>query len=240
VFLLQAYGKRRWRISGQQDLTLVEGMPLKILKNFQPEEEFVLEPGDLLYLPPHYAHDGIAVGECMTYSVGFRAPSYQELGEAFLQFMMESVDLPGRYADPDLKVASHPAEISSAMLERIAEQLAKIRFTKDDVTIFLGEYLSEPKMNVFFDRPRRRLSHTAFHEAARRRGIKLSCKTQMLYRGRHVFINGEAFVAAPHDKRHLILLADARSLAGREMDGISNDVREALYAWYEDGWLELA
>ncbi len=86
-------------------------MPLKILANFKPDEEFVLEPGDMLYLPPQYAHDGVAIGECMTYSIGFRAPSYQELGEAFLQFMADSIDLPGRYADPDLAPVKNPAEI---------------------------------------------------------------------------------------------------------------------------------
>lgn len=67
VFLLQAHGKRRWRISAQEDLTLIPDLPLKILANFRPEEEFVLEPGDMLYLPPHYAHDGVAEGDCMTY-----------------------------------------------------------------------------------------------------------------------------------------------------------------------------
>jgi len=97
VFLLQAHGQRRWQIGAQKDLTIVDNLPLKILKDFQPEQEFVLEPGDMLYLPPQYAHDGIALGECMTYSIGFRAPSYQELGEAFLQFMADSIDLPGRY-----------------------------------------------------------------------------------------------------------------------------------------------
>ena len=102
VFLLQAQGQRRWRISAQQDLEIVEGLPLKILSNFVADEEFVLEPGDMLYLPPQYAHDGVALGDCMTYSIGFRSPSYQELGEAFLQFMADSIDLPGRYADADL------------------------------------------------------------------------------------------------------------------------------------------
>ena len=92
----------------QKDLSLVEGLPLKILNNFKPQEEFVLEPGDMLYLPPHYAHDGVAEGECMTYSIGFRSPSYQELGEAFLQFMADSIDLPGRYADPDLDAGEEP------------------------------------------------------------------------------------------------------------------------------------
>jgi 50S ribosomal protein L16 3-hydroxylase len=239
VFLLQAHGRRRWRISAQKDLSLVEGMPLKILKNFQSDEEFVLEPGDMLYLPPHYAHEGVAEGECMTYSIGFRAPSYQELGEAFLQFMAESIDLPGRYADPELALPRHPAEISRAMVSNVASELTKVRFTDDDILIFLGEYLSEPKANVFFDRPSRPLALARFAKAAIKRGLALSRKTKMLYRNKHVFINGESFSAAPADRGTLTLLADTRGLNGEAVSGASQDVLEALHSWYQDGWLQL-
>src|SRR3546814_16481883 len=85
VFLLQAHGQRRWRISQQDDLTLEEGLPLKILKHFKAEEEFFLEPGDMLYLPPHAAHDGIAQGDCMTISIGFRAPTQAALACGMLE-----------------------------------------------------------------------------------------------------------------------------------------------------------
>jgi 50S ribosomal protein L16 3-hydroxylase len=240
VFLLQAHGKRRWRIGRQKDLSLVEGMPLKILRNFQPQEEFVLEPGDMLYLPPHYAHDGVADGECMTYSIGFRSPSYQELGEAFLQFMADSIDLPGRYADPDMALAKHPAEIPRDMLSAVAEQLNKVRFTEEDVTIFLGEHLSEPKHNVFFKGPAKPLTVGRFAEAIAKRGVALSLKTQMLYRGKHLFINGESFALGRADKLLLGALADERKLDGAALAGASADVMEALYTWYQDGWIELA
>ena len=239
VFLLQAHGQRRWRISAQKDLTLVEGMPLKILKNFTAEQEFVLEPGDMLYLPPHYAHDGVAVGECMTYSIGFRAPSFQELGEAFLQFMADSVDLPGRYADPDLVETRHPAEISRSMMSSVASELNKVKFTDDDVAIFLGEHLSEPKASVFFTPTARPLSLKRFAEAAGKRGVALSRKTRMLYRGRHVFINGESFSVGRSDRATLTLLADARMLDGATVSASTEDVMEALHAWYCDGWLTL-
>jgi 50S ribosomal protein L16 3-hydroxylase len=239
VFLLQAHGKRRWRIGPQKDMTLVEGMPVKILKNFKPEQEFVLEPGDMLYLPPHYAHDGIAIGECMTYSIGFRTPSFQELGEAFLHFMAESVELPGRYADPDLTVTKKPAEIDNAMLSRVAGALQSIDFTSDDIAIFLGEYLSEPKPSVFFDPPARAMNLSRFLQQAEKRGLKLSRKTRMLYRGRHVFINGESFVASTADKRPILKLADLRELEPEEISASTEDVRETLHAWYEDGWISL-
>ena len=239
VFLLQAEGQRRWQISEQEDLTLVDGAPLKILQNFAPAETFVLEPGDMLYLPPHYAHDGVAIGACMTYSIGFRAPTYQELGEAFLDFMVETIDLPDRYADPDLSPTAHPAEISKVMLSRITNELNKVRFTDEDIGIFLGEYLSEPKASVFFDPPLKEFSPAAFAQACAKRGIALSRKTQMLYRGRTIFINGESFDAGREDKTLLTALANARRLDGEALERASEDLRESLYTWYQDGWLVL-
>lgn len=240
VFLLQAQGQRRWSIGPQKDLTLVEGLPLKILANFKPNEEFVLNPGDMLYLPPHYAHDGIAIGDCQTYSIGFRSPSYQELGEAFLQFMADSIDLPGRYGDPELEATAKPAEIPRHMLNTITEEINKVSFTEEDITIFLGEYMSEPKHNVFFTGPAKPLTFGKFGESAAKKGLSLSRKTQMLYRGKHVFINGESFGVSRADKITLELLANNRALTGAELGQASDDVMDALYTWYQDGWIELA
>lgn len=239
VFLLQAHGQRRWQISAQKDLSLVEGMPLKILRNFKSEQEFVLEPGDMLYLPPHYAHDGIALGECMTYSIGFRSPSYQELGESFLQFMSDSIELPGRYADPELQISPQPAEIGTNMLNKVREELAKITLHEDDMAIFLGEYLTEPKPSVFFSSPEKPLTPKRFNQAALKKGVSLSLKTQMLYQAHHVFINGESFTVGDVDKAILMHLANQRFLHAEEIGLASADVLEAFCIWYEDGWLEL-
>lgn len=239
VFLLQAHGQRRWRISAQKDLTLIEGKPLKILRNFVCEQEFVLEPGDMLYLPPQYAHDGVAIGECMTYSIGFRTPSYQELGEGFLQFMVDTIELPGRYADPDLKPSKNPAEISGAMLDQVIGELNKIKFSKNDMSIFLGEYLTEPKASVFFDSPQPVLTPKKFSQSALKHGVRLSLKSQMLYLGKHIFINGESFAVGAADKTILSLLANQRHLTAEQLERASEDVLEAFCIWYEDGWLEL-
>ncbi len=239
VFLLQAHGHRRWRISAQTDLSLVEGAPLKLLSNFQAEEEFVLAPGDMLYLPPQYAHEGTAMDECMTYSIGFRAPSYQELGEAFLESMIDSIDLPGRYADPDLKPGKHRAEISNAMLSRVTAELNKVRFTQEDITIFLGEYLSEPKAHIYFDAPDADLTKTRFSQLAKKSGVKLSRKTQMLHRSNYIFINGTSFEVDASDLDILTLLANDRRLAGKTISSASPDLIEALHTWHKDGWLNL-
>lgn len=239
VFLLQAHGQRRWRISAQKNLELKEGLPLKILSKFKSEQEFVLEPGDMLYLPPQYAHEGTALGECMTYSIGFRSPSFQELGENFLQFMTDSIDLPGMYSDPDLTATKHPAEISKQMVQRIADELNKVRFDEEDIVAFLGQYLSEPKPQVYFDPQEKPLTAKRFAQAANKRGVRLSRKTQMLYSGNTVFVNGESFEITRADKTAIIALANDRQLTAVGVSKASQDVAEAFYAWYQDGWLEL-
>jgi len=238
VFLLQAHGHRRWRISAQEDLTLIEGAPLKLLKNFKAEEEFILAPGDMLYLPPHYAHEGVAMDECMTYSIGFRAPSYQELGEAFLESMIDSIDLPGRYADPDLKPSKHHAELGNAMLAQVTEEFNKIRFTKEDITIFLGEYLSEPKAHIYFD-PIEPLSKKVFIQRVKKSGVRLARKTQMLHRNNYIFINGTSFEVEDDDLTCLITLAEQRLLEAEQLPNASEDVMDAFHTWYHDGWLIL-
>ena len=95
VFLLQGHGRRRWRVGHQRDAALVEGAPLKLLRDFRPQQEWVLEPGDMLYLPPGWAHDGVALDPCMTYSIGFRAPAWQELAIHFLRFLEDRIELDG-------------------------------------------------------------------------------------------------------------------------------------------------
>ena len=120
VFLLQGTGHRRWQISTQADRELIEGAPLRILKNFHVQQEWVLEPGDMLYLPPHCGHNGIAEDDCMTYSIGFRTPAYQELAEQFLVYMQDRVHVEGMYADPKLKAPRHPSEIGPGRFPRDA------------------------------------------------------------------------------------------------------------------------
>ena len=106
VFLLQGIGRRRWRIGKQRDQRLIDGLPVRILADFRPTHEWLLEPGDMLYLPPEWAHDGIAEGECMTWSIGFRAFPEQELAEQFLMHLQDNVRLDGMNFAPFGKVIS--------------------------------------------------------------------------------------------------------------------------------------
>ncbi|MFZ9254691.1 MAG: JmjC domain-containing protein [Hylemonella sp.] len=232
VFLLQAQGRRRWRIARRFDPALRSDVPLKILANFQAEQEFVLEAGDMLYLPPHYAHDGIAEqGECMTYSIGFRSPARAELAQELLQRLAdqagEGLD-EQRYRDP-AQAATSAAALIPAALEEFARQ-SVMAALKDPHALAqaLGELLSEPKPQVWFE-PGRLLSG--------RRGVVLDRRTRMLFDDRHVYINGESFLAAGQDAQLMRHLANERCLATQEVARLSKEALGLLKVWCASGWL---
>ncbi|WP_431097111.1 JmjC domain-containing protein [Polaromonas aquatica] len=268
VFLLQASGRRRWKIGRQKDLTLQEGMPLKILQNFEPEEEFVLEAGDMLYLPPRYAHDGIAeapdrgggsggkAADCMTYSIGFRAPGRSEIAAELLHRLAEfsedrsrddseadpsaGVRSPSRpaslYRDPDQVATAAPAALppglaafaGQAVLDALKDPLA--------VACALGEYMTEPKSSVWFDEA----VHGWDADAARagQAGVQLDVRTKMMYDTNHVFINGESYRAKGSDAVLMHRLADQRCLSPRELRKASVSAMTLLGDWHDAGWLQ--
>jgi len=247
VFLLQVHGKRRWRIGAQRDLTLQEGLPLKVLAHFEPDEEWVLEPGDMLYLPPHIAHDGVAQGECMTCSIGFRSPSTAELTSQFLYYLAErgapaalGDAAPTLYRDPQQPAVEHPAELPPALVERVASLLAKVRWSDADVSSFVGTWLSEPKPNVVFDPPERPLDEARFVAQATKHGVALDRRTILLYDARSYFLNGERYVLR-HLRKWLPSLADDRRMEGIRFVTLSHDssVTALLHEWYCAGWIRL-
>ena len=237
VFLVQARGRRQWRIGAQHDLELAPEAPLKILKDFRPDEQWSVSPGDVLYLPPRYAHDGIALDECITCSVGFRAPAAQELASRFLDFLQDRLALEGLYSDPGLTATRHPARIPNAMLSYAGRVLQSLRWSGSDVAEFVGRYLSEPKDNVVFERPRRAVALADFKRRTASRGLRLAPPTRMLVHERKLFINGEAIVAEVAAIPDLSRLADTRQL-DRAVD-LSPDTWRLLYQWYLDGYVQL-
>ncbi len=235
VFLLQGLGHRRWQISTQSDQTLIEGAPLRILKDFKIEQEWVLAPGDMLYLPPHCAHNGIAEDDCMTYSIGFRTPAYQELAEQFLVYLQDRICVEGMYADPELKTQAHPSEISAEMLNQVEGAIKQVRWDKEDIANFLGCYLSEPKPHIFFDSPESELSPSKFKKQFKNKGLELDLKSQMLCHAGSIFMNGEATQVTDENYPVLRELADHRTLAAQS--ACSDELLELLYQWYLDGYL---
>ena len=213
---------------------LEEGVPLKILQNFEPEQEFVLEPGDMLYLPPKYAHDGIAQGECMTWSVGFRSPQAGELARELLQgFADEAMDSVGEtvYRDPQQAAVDRPAAIPAQLLDFAQKAMRRAQSDPYLLAMLLGEYLSEPKSNVWFD------GETATPWASGQ-GVVLDRRTRMLYDERHIFINGEGFRVTGKDAALLRQLADARTLSAKDCLRLSGEACQALTEWSCAGWLQ--
>ena len=253
VFLLQASGRRRWRISQQKDLTLQEGVPLKILKNFETDEEFVLEAGDMLYLPPRYAHEGIAVAidntstaDCMTYSIGFRAPARDELAAELLHRLADfnvndAGDGQGRadepvkaslnqYKDPRQPATMHPAQLPAALLAFAQKAVADALKDPLALACTLGEYLTEPKGSVWFDE-----APTNGWTAAS--GCQLDARTRMMYDDQHLFINGESHLAKGADAVLMRKLADQRRLTVLELRKASRAAMGLLKEWGDAGWL---
>lgn len=236
VFLLQGRGQRRWQIGRQSDRRLVDGAPLKILSNFEPTHDWVLDPGDMLYLPPEWAHNGTAIGECMTYSIGFRSPSAQELGTEFLTYLQEHLQLDGRYADPDLKVQKNSARICDAMVDRVGEMVERLRWNRASVADFLGRYLTEPKADVFFDPPAEPIGKRAFTARIRRHGLRLDRRSILLYHRGCFYLNGEIQCLEHDDRKRLKTLAHRRSLSPSMIDGAAKATLGQLYQWYVDGF----
>ncbi|WP_332776745.1 JmjC domain-containing protein [Polaromonas sp.] len=259
VFLLQASGRRRWKIGKQKDLSLQEGVPLKILQNFEPTEEFVLEAGDMLYLPPRYAHDGVAesalgpdgkAADCMTYSIGFRAPGRAELAGELLHRLAEfsedalqaSLGSSARgagkqapiYSDPAQAATTTPAAMPAGLGEFARQAVLDAMSDPLALDCALGECMTELKPSVWFDAP------SAPWDATHAGGIALHARTRMMYDAHHVFINGESYRAMGADARLMRRLADQRSLSARDLAKASQDALALLSDWHEDGWLENA
>ena len=241
VFLLQAHGRRRWRIGRGRDLSLQPNMPLKILAHFEPEEEYVLEPGDMLYLPPRWAHDGVAEGgpgaTCQTYSIGFRAPQRGGLVRELLQRVAEEAGevLEARvYRDPGQEAVRAPGAIPALLQDFARDAVVAALRQPQAVDRALGEYLTEPKPQVWFEAGR------APSRARLLRGLRLDARSRMLYDERCIYLNGESWRAAGADARLMRRLADRRALGATDLANASPDALGLLTEWCEAGWVNLA
>jgi 50S ribosomal protein L16 3-hydroxylase len=236
VFLLQGEGERRWQISRQRDFAFVPDAPIKLLANFKPEAQWVLQPGDMLYLPPGVAHCGTALSDCITYSIGFRAPTHAALQQGLLRFLEDRCGDLTLYADPALRASSRPGAINQHFLAYCQHILQGVEWSRSDMVTFLGQYLSEPKATTFFAPPVALLPQPRFLRAARAQGVVLHAKTRMLYCGAQLFVNGEHYRGGAAGAL-LQRLADARSLSGAEVRRGGVAAAGRLFEWYAAGYL---
>lgn len=257
VFLVQAQGKRRWRYGQQKDLSLEPGLPLKILAKFKPQFDEVLEPGDMLYLPPHLAHDGVAVGDCMTLSVGFRAPDAATLARGMLEAASDQIaarsgdgyspfanpPLPGpklnkRLKDPGQAAVSQTAAIPNKLIKASLDAVTQVKFDQKLAQRYLGCWLTEPHRLAVFTPIKRTAKLPAASIASLTHGVwRLDRRSRMLHQGKVLYINGE--VAPVPAFKSLRLLADTRILQTEQLK--KNSQAEAVLAclleWTRNGWL---
>ncbi|MFO7340172.1 MAG: cupin domain-containing protein [Lysobacteraceae bacterium] len=245
VFLLQAHGQRRWLIDASvamgrpaPDLAFRDDAEIKLLRRFEPTHDWVLDPGDMLYLPPNVPHHGIAVNPCLTFSVGMRAPSSAELITDWLDALVAEADEDIRYHDEDLAAPRDPYEIDAEAMRRVVEALNALRMNDPDrLGDWFGRFITtyraagdivppaepRPRIEVEWDLSqgaalvRHPWSRTAWRRS--RRGASLYCSGMVL----------------PVPVRDAARLAAADRLDGRGYAALSEPGRDAVYALYQAG-----
>jgi 50S ribosomal protein L16 3-hydroxylase len=173
----------------------------------------------------------------MTYSIGFRTPTYQELSEQFLVYLQDRIGVTGVYADPDLKTQKYPSEISQEMVRQVSQALRKIQWDDEDIANFLGSYLSEPKPHIYFNAPAKPLPEARFALALKNNIITLDLQSQLLCHKQTIFMNGESHPVGKGSLLILRELADTRQLP--PACKLTAEATALLYEFYLEGYVKL-
>jgi len=198
VFLLQAQGSRRWQIAEAFDDILLPNCELNVLQNFQAEQEWVLEPGDMLYLPPGIAHHGVAIDQCMTWSIGMRAPSAADFFQTFGEWLADQRGEGDRYRDPGLEIATRSGEIDPLAIGQFQDFFRARDTGGDDFSAFLGAFLSRYRLAQEPASPTELIDPPGLKKSlARGETLKLNPWTRLLWieskNGAQLFAAGAAF-----------------------------------------------
>ena len=247
VFLLQLAGSRQWTLGAPGEHDLQNDQPLRLVSEFEPWTSVLVEPGDMLYVPPGWIHDGVAQGQCMTASIGFRSPTRRELLSAWLQASAErsaeeqTATSGQQYTDTaSLTTAAQwrrqCAQLPGEMIENLQHWLYNWKPSAADMREFIGCYLTEPKASVWFERPEHvRIRH--FQKQSKRNGVKLDRRTRISFSGRAIYVNGEPWVSDRALSRGLKQLANQRQLDASAFSALATDDQDSLAMWHEAGWL---
>ncbi|HEX4299774.1 MAG TPA: cupin domain-containing protein [Gammaproteobacteria bacterium] len=247
VFLLQVAGMRRWDISTvPQRERSAPGLELKQVEPFTPEESWLLMPGDMLYLPPGVAHHGVAFGECMTYSIGFRAPSQNEMLADFAGLLMQSADGGTRYADPDLLPAANAGELPLEARARARQMLRTQLKPSDEVLdIWFGCFMTEPKPWLKPVPPARRSSVARLREMLEReRALDWHPAVRVAWfsvrQACHLFVDGKHYPLPERLTGFAELMGEGRGPDAARLRRHAGDpqLQTLLLEWLNAGQLE--
>jgi 50S ribosomal protein L16 3-hydroxylase len=251
VFLVQAQGRRRWGIHTRtvDPEMYVSGLDLRILPSFEPDQEWVLEPGDVLYLPPNTAHWGVALEDCMTCSVGFRAPEWRELARSWMETLVEQCIPPGRYRDPPLRPQRESAEIRAEAIAQFEALLAELRRPQPHLLRpWLGRFLTEPKANLYAEPQAEHLDPDTFLARLEEASVLArSGYARMAYcvgegGADHLFVNGVNYRLSSGNKGFLHAITQERCLHyGYLAEWLENrQCLELMCQLYNEGFFEFA
>ena len=244
VFLLQAQGHRRWQIDSRTGapLDFRDDVELKLLSYFEPDHDWVLGPGDMLYLPPGVPHHGVAEDACLTFSVGMRAPSRAELMVDLAEELAAALPEEARYADPDLAPARDAWEIDDAAFGRLREALADLQSLDDDrLRAWFGRFITQYRAGGEIDAPARVPDAGAVAKGLDQGGILLRHPHSRVAWARHgrgarLFANGLDLSLGVADARRL---AAAERLDAAGLAALGARGREALQTLVAAGHYQL-
>ncbi len=249
VFLIQGLGRRRWQISTDPvaDDNVIPGLDLRIMHDFQPTDEWILEPGDMLYLPPGVAHYGVALDDCMTFSVGFRTPTVSELLIGFLDEIASGLNDHQRYHDPDLPLQAHPGEITAGARTRVRRIIRDAMADDDAIDQWFGRYITESKSGQTAVPPEQPLSSDKFLQQLHASGTL--CRSEyarfsFIDDGADemtLFVDGQCWPQSRALAKPVALLCDRREIAASDFGTALDDEQfvQLLSQLYNSGYVEL-
>lgn len=250
VFLLQVQGFRRWSISTVPHVQLeAPGLELKQIKDFRPRQEWLLAPGDMLYLPPGVAHDGIAVGDCMTFSIGFRTPADTEMLADLSGWLLERLSQDSRYADPGLTDASgDPGLISSNARRQMRQRLkSALTLDSDEFEEWFGCFITEPKPWLAISAPRRQINNQKLRVLLEKFPMARHAQALMCWmpgQGNriHLFVNGHRYTVSARLKELVQYLTRERRYSKHTLQTLSRsrDAQQLLIELYNAGAIRRA
>jgi len=249
VFLLQGRGRRTWQISetsdpaDRQDIDVddEDESTVRTVKRFTSTSEWVLEPGDMLYLPPGVPHWGVAVDECLTYSIGFTTPMHEQLVQNYLAYLSNAIpESDAIYQDPDLTAQADPGALSDDTLAKVKKILTAIQLDDNAIAAYAGRLLTGRSEDVVFEKPRKALDGGNFKKALSTTlqppaatTLALAGPTRVLHRGAAIYVNGEELKASAKGQKLWSTLAKDRQV--KLPVEVDNHDAAGLHELYREG-----